>query len=90
MVKYVLSLGPWKLHTQEFHWSSRKKKIGKKNTSPSRIKDTDLDEGTAFPFKIPSWDSHGVKLHLVFAIVCYLSDLHSGVKFSGLVNSFKL
>ena len=90
MVIYILSLGPWKLHTQEFHWSSRKKKIGKKNTSPSRIKDTDLDEGTAFPFKIPSWDSHGVKLHLVFAIVCYLSDLHSGVKFSGLVNSFKL
>ena len=56
-------------------------KLRKINTSLLRIKDTDLDEGTAFPFNIPSWDSHGVKLHLVFAI-----DLHSGVKFRGQVN----
>ena len=33
MVKYVLSLGPWKLHTQEFHWS-RRKNIGKKKHFP--------------------------------------------------------
>ena len=38
-------------------------KKGKKKTSPLRIKDADLDEGTVFPFVIPSWDSHGVNLH---------------------------